>query len=149
MERIQWACPAPMGIPLFDIQHLELHERLRGLLTTLESDPNGALSEYRFIQLSELTAEHFQAEEDYLQAVGYPDLAVHRWDHLKILERFRSDLARWRAPGAPPLSDLVAAFAQAVQTHLEKADRGFALWLESRSFPGIGGGRAGLRRLAP
>ena len=56
MENLQWNCPAPVGIPPFDEQHWELHRQLWRLIRTLETDPNGALPEYRFVQLTEQTA---------------------------------------------------------------------------------------------
>ena len=88
-----------------------MHRLLLRLTATLEKDPGGALPEYRFIQLAEETSAHFKSEEAFLQAVGYPDLAAHRLEHREIIQRFWENQVRWDAPCAPPLADLVEAFA--------------------------------------
>ncbi len=132
MGPVQRSGPAPVGIPQLDEQHRELHRLLLRLTATLEKDPGGALPEYRFIQLAEETSAHFKSEEAFLQAVGYPDLAAHRLEHREIIQRFWENQVRWDAPCAPPLADLVEAFADSVQRHLESADRAFTAWLESR-----------------
>ena len=131
MENIRWRDPALVGVLVLDQQHRELLRLLHRLEKTLEADPGGALPEYRFVQLAEETSAHFKEEEAFLQGVGYPALARHRADHARILEGFRQSLARWDAPGAPPLVDLVKEFAQATQLHLEDADQAFAVWLEA------------------
>jgi len=124
--------PLPVGILLLDEQHAELDQLLCRLLETLSVDPGGALSEFRFVQLAEQTGAHFRAEEDCLRKLEYPDLALHRVDHQKILERTRMSLIRWNAPDAPPLVDLVNEFAQSTQRHLLSADHAFARWLQEQ-----------------
>jgi hemerythrin len=132
-------CPPPVGVDLLDGQHLELHRLLWGLMRTLETDPKGFLSEYRFIQFVDQTTEHFRTEEEFLQAMGYPDFAAHRLDHDRILERFKNNLARWNAQNAPPLAEIVEEFVESTQGHLKTVDRAFVEWLEEqpgKSFPG-------------
>jgi hemerythrin len=140
-RREQKGDSAPLGVLQLDQQHRDLLRLLQRLERTLEADPGGALPEYRFVQLAEETSAHFQAEEAFLQAVRYPHLAGHRADHDRILEGFRKSLARWDAPGAPLLVDLVREFAQAAQAHLETEDQALALWLAEA--PGNASGRQG------
>ena len=139
MAHVQWDLPAPVGILQVDVQHRELHGLLLKLFGTLATDPGGALSEFRFIRLVEQTAQHFKAEEECLQSLGYPDLESHRGDHRKVLERVRENLIRWNAPNAPLLFDLVEDFAESIQRHLDTADQEFSLWWgNSRSATGGG-----------
>lgn len=132
MRTVQRHAPAPVGVAKLDEQHVELDKLLGRLIETLESDPGGALPEFRFVQLAEQTYAHFRAEEDYLRTMGYPDLGKHRMDHQKILECFRRNLIRWNAPDAPPLAELVEEFAESTLRHMDQADRAFARWLEER-----------------
>jgi len=131
MEHFQWDFPAPVGMLEIDEQHRELHGLLLKLFGTLATDPNGALPEFRFIRLLEQTAVHFRTEEECFHSLGYPGLDSHRRDHEGVMARIRADLARWDAPDAPPLFDLVEDFAESFQHHLETADQAFADWLET------------------
>ena len=132
MGHVQWELPALVGIREIDQQHREWHGLLLKLFGTLATDPNGALSEFRFIRLVELTVDQFKAEEECLLSLGYPDLAGHHLEHEAVLRGTRENLVRWNAPGAPPLIDLVEDFAETNQRHMDTSDRAFALWLEQQ-----------------
>ena len=136
MEHIQWNCPAPIGIAQLDEQHWELHRLLWRLLQTLDTDPDGAVPEFQFIQLAKQTFDHFKSEERSFITLGYPGFVSHQIDHQRILERFRENLNRWNGPGAPPLVDLVEEFGRTTQRHLDTEDNAFAMWLEEKECPG-------------
>jgi len=133
VEHVQWNLPASVGILQVDEQHRELHGLLLKLFGTLATDPNGALSEFRFIRLVEQTTLHFLAEEECLRSLGYPDLGTHRGDHEKLLVRVRGNLIRWNGPGAPLLFDLVEDFAASIQRHMDTVDQAFAQWFEQEA----------------
>jgi len=132
MGHVQWELPALVGIREIDQQHREWHGLLLKLFGTLATDANGALSEFRFIRLVELTVEQFKAEEECLQSLGYPDLANHHLEHEAVLRDTRESLVRWDAPDAPPLIDLVEDFAESNQHHMDTSDQAFAHWLEQK-----------------
>jgi len=126
-------CPALVGVTRLDDQHQEMHRLLWGLLKTLETYPSGSQPEYRFIQFSDQTAEHFRTEEEFLETMGYPDLASHRIEHERILERLKEHMARWHTPSALPLIDLAEKFVASTQSHWKTVDRAYVEWLEGQA----------------
>jgi hemerythrin-like metal-binding protein len=125
--------PLPVGVPLLDSQHRQLHSMLLSLIQTLECQPGGANAGERFVQISEAISAHFKAEEHYLEEVGYPDLIPHRFEHQALVEQFRDKLARWNTPGAPPLVNLVREVAETSIRHILRVDRAYAEWLRSEA----------------
>jgi hemerythrin-like metal-binding protein len=132
-------CPAPVGIDRLDEQRLELHRQLWGLLNILEKNPSGAIPENRFIQFADQTTEHYRTEEEFMQTMGFPDLASHRIEHERIVRRFKENMMRWNAPNSPSLVALVGEFAESTLKHSKMMDFAFVKWLgerAGRSFPG-------------
>jgi hypothetical protein len=129
MASTDWKGPEPIAIAQLGEQQAELDRLLRRLVGTLAIDPGGALPAYRLGQLVEQTSQHFEAEEAFLLAMGYPDLLQHRAEHERIVQRLREELLRLEAPEAPPLAGLVAEYTQLTAAHREMADRAFTAWL--------------------
>jgi hemerythrin-like metal-binding protein len=132
MEAPQWDPPEPVGVPRLDEQHLQMHRSVTGLVRALEADPAAAGAEDRFLELFHLTVEHFKAEEDYLEAQGYPDLVAHRFEHELLLDWFRDCLARRSGPAAQPLLQAARENAETIRLHQQTVDRAYAAWLSAR-----------------
>jgi hemerythrin len=70
-----------------DAEHrrlIDLMNRLQQLF--LEGAPSAEQGK-AFAALADFTQRHFQHEEAYMESVGYPNLAVHRGVHRRLMEK--------------------------------------------------------------
>lgn len=128
MDDPQWKSPAPTGVDQLDEQHQRMHQLFR----LLETEPEHAGAEDRFVELFHSLVEHFKCEEDFLEARGFPDLKPHRFEHELLLDLFRDSVIRRSAPHPPPLGAVVQELAEAIRVHSETVDLLYSDWLRAR-----------------
>lgn len=129
-ELLQWSDDYRLGIPGVDQEHRTFFGLLRDIETCLASgdDPGaraalGALRDY--------AEEHFAHEEEFLEAVNYPDLARHRGEHAVFLR----DVKVLEATTAVPTT-VAALMARAwIATHILGTDRRYTRWLDEADEP--------------
>lgn len=135
MNRFKLLAPRSVGVPHLDEQHRHIHRMLVSLVHTLESHPGNPQASDRIMQIAEAITEHFLTEEVFLEGLGYPNLRAHSHEHQAMVEIFREKLARWNAPGAPPIADLVKEVAASSWQHIEMVDSDYAVWLKEKHEP--------------
>jgi len=129
-ELLQWSNDFRLGIPEVDQEHRTFFGLLHDIEACLAAgdDPGarGALAALR-----DYAEQHFSHEEEFLEAVGYPDLARHRAEHaifmrdVKVLEA---------TPGVP--TTVAALMARAwIATHILGTDRRYTRWLDEADEP--------------
>jgi len=126
----QWDCPASVGVARLDEQHRVLHRLIMSLIGTLEAHPGDSGAEERFLEVFEHAVEHFKTEEDYLEALGYPDLVPHRFEHELLLDWFRDQMVQRPSPNARPLILLMKEVGEIIQRHHATVDKAYADWLK-------------------
>jgi len=132
VDELKWDCAQEVGVPHLDEQHRLHHKLVMDLLRTLETQAGDAEAEAAFINIFENAVIHFRAEEDFLEAQGYPDLVPHRFQHELLLDWFRDQLALRDGPHAAPLIQLVKEIGTIFQQHHATVDQDYATWLQSK-----------------
>ena len=132
MDDVQWKAPDLVGIALLDAQHLEIHRLIQALMGLPEGPGSAAETEARLNQLTEKIMAHFMAEEEFLAARQYPDLAGHRTEHELLFEHIWAKLIRRHAPNPPPLARVVQDVAELIRDHQQTVDQDYAAWLQGR-----------------
>ncbi|WP_419784509.1 bacteriohemerythrin [Maridesulfovibrio sp.] len=90
MGRVEWNDGLNLGIKEIDDQHKELVEMVNGVLEAFERGEKDTAIDKLLKQLKEYTVHHFNAEERYMEKIGYPDLGEHRRMHAALKQSVKS-----------------------------------------------------------
>jgi len=125
VETIEWTDAYRLGIPGVDQEHRTFFALLRAIETSLaEQDGLGAREALANLRL--YAVSHFAHEEEFLGAVGYPDLARHRLEH----EEFLRDVTVLQATPGLPTSVAVRMARAWIGQHILGTDRRYTRWLD-------------------
>ena len=129
-ELLQWSNDYRLGIPEVDQEHRTFFELIRAIEAGAGAE-GGAPALGALRSLRRYAEAHFANEEEFLEAVGYPDLARHRAEH----EVFLRDVKVLEAtPGVP--TTVAALMARAwIATHILGTDRRYSRWLDEADEP--------------
>ncbi|MCX7150442.1 MAG: bacteriohemerythrin [Rhodocyclales bacterium] len=89
LERVVWNDTYSVGVAEMDEQHKKLVgmiNRLADYRADQSAESSGAFHEV-LSGMFDYTQVHFNAEEDYLHRIGYPQLAAHEKEHAAFVEK--------------------------------------------------------------
>ncbi len=92
----------------------------------------GAMEVRRTLQfLSDYAALHFETEERFMRAAGFPDADAHAEIHQRINRRLVEMAAEFHARGASPalVADVEALVRGWLTMHIAEKDRAVADWI--------------------
>lgn len=124
-DTYQWSDAYRLGIPGVDQEHQTFFALLRALEAGVRLGDDliarAALGELR--RYAEL---HFTNEEEFLDAVGYPDLPAHQVEHRAFVREVALLESRLGLPTRAAV-DLARTWLQA---HILGTDRRYTTWLD-------------------
>lgn len=126
-----WDPALETGISELDDQHQLLFRKAGAVLEAVAAG-QGAAEVRRTLQfLADYAALHFETEERYMRAAGYPDADAHAEIHQRMTRRLMEVAADYHARGASPaLVDDVEALVRGWLTmHIAEKDRAVADWM--------------------
>jgi hemerythrin-like metal-binding protein len=102
-RQLTWHEEWSLHIDVLDTDHRGIIERFAEICARFGPDASdvrsgdaialiGALTD-----LGEVAREHFEREEELMQAVGYEDIAEHRTEHALLMAEYTDMLRHWRA----------------------------------------------------
>jgi hemerythrin len=131
----EWTPDLSVGVDLIDREHQELFARANALImaaaTTAAADQS--LEALRF--LADYVVTHFDAEEQLMAEVSYPDAPAHRAEH----DWFRGELARmtrrFSLIGADPVLELMVQreVCEWIYRHVAGTDRRLGQYVTRRA----------------
>jgi len=127
---VEWTDSYRLGIPGVDQEHRTFFALVQAIeLSIAEGDGLGAREALANLRL--YATVHFAHEEEFLEAVGYPDLARHRAEHAV----FMRDVTILEAtPGVP--TGVAMRMARAwIGQHILGTDRRYSRWLDEGDGP--------------
>ena len=84
MPLIAWNSGMELGLPTIDLEHRHWVEIINQLHAALMADADSISAATFVAQMQAYAAEHFPSEEQLMVAHGYPGLARHRPDRLRL-----------------------------------------------------------------
>ena len=120
---LEWTTALVTGIDEIDEQHRELFRCVARVRDAAFAD-DGAELDRTLAFLREYVDFHFQAEERFMTAKCFPDLARHREEHLTMLEAVREIEADHHSmgEGAEPLARVERFLSDWLRTHIGVTD---------------------------
>ena len=130
IDAIEWTDSYRLGIPGVDQEHRTFFALVRAIeVSLLEGDGLGAREALANLRL--YATAHFAHEEEFLEAVGYPELAAHRAEHAEFM---RDVTVLEGTPGLP--TQVAVRMARGwIGGHILGTDRRYTRWLEASDAP--------------
>lgn len=100
MKKLEWSRSLETGIELIDSQHRELIRRIDALDLAIFKG-TGKVELVRMLEyLASYVEEHFEAEEEMMMKVNYPDFTGHHDEHKKFKAIYARILQEYNIKGA-------------------------------------------------
>jgi hemerythrin-like metal-binding protein len=125
-EFFVWKKEFELGLPLIDGEHRTFFEILNRCAAAARGASQAEVARL-LAELDTYAQFHFGHEEEALDRVGCPDLALQRAEH----RRFRLELACIRAREVPSALDALALSRDWLLHHVLEIDRRYVAWIES------------------
>ncbi|TIH12326.1 hypothetical protein D0S45_18490 [Marinifilum sp. JC120] len=90
MSKIEWHDGLNLGIKEIDEQHKALIGMVNEVLEAFEKGEEDASIDSLLSKLKEYTVYHFNAEEQYMEKIGYPQISEHRQKHASLKNSVKS-----------------------------------------------------------
>jgi hemerythrin len=126
-----WDPALETGVNEIDEQHRLLFRKADAVLEAVAAG-QGALEVKRTLQfLADYAALHFETEERYMRAAGFPDADAHAEIHQRMNRRLMEVASEFHARGASPslVADVEALMRGWLTMHIAEKDRAVADWL--------------------
>lgn len=98
MDFIEWRDSYSVGIAEMDAQHQRIIHAINKLDKESRSAVNSELVSDILTELTAYASQHFQAEEELLQRIGFPDFDEHQQEHkayrLKVVALCQDTIAQ-------------------------------------------------------
>ncbi len=128
---ITWDPKLETGIAEIDEQHQLLFRKAASVLDAVQAG-QGGLELQRTIQfLADYAALHFETEERFMRAAGFPEAEEHAEIHRRINRRLMEVAADFNADGATAglVADVEAMMRGWVTFHIMEKDKALADWM--------------------
>lgn len=127
---VEWTDSYRLGIPGVDQEHRTFFALVRAIESSIaEGDGLGARE--ALANLRRYATTHFAHEEEFLEAVGYPELAGHRAEHAE----FMRDVSVLEATPGLPTAVAVRMARAWIGQHILGTDRRYTTWLDETEGP--------------
>ena len=123
-----WSYRYETGIDLVDAQHQALFEAVNRLADSFKEGKAKDQVKVSLDFLVDYTREHFQTEERFMREVGYPRLAEHMVEHVRLMEQVR-DLQMDLADGKAVTMDVTIFLADWLKVHIHESDLDYVRYL--------------------
>jgi hemerythrin len=118
-----------VGVRLLDCDHREMGEILRELSSNVASGKPMQDTARLLKAIRQITLTHFAMEESMMLATRYPGLAVHRLQHLWLVEQTEALALRARKQCLYPGDQLLAFLTGSHLSHVHHSDNQYGSWL--------------------
>jgi len=118
-----------VGVRLLDRDHRDMSEAIQELQAKALGDQNRNLTGLLLRKLAHVTLTHFAMEEGMMAATRYPELAPHRLNHQRMMERLRSLVACHKRGSLTLNVHSLGFLSEWHSTHVEDDDLNYGIWL--------------------
>lgn len=131
MPFVIWSDQFATGIDSIDQQHQQLFEAVNKLHEAFtHGDPRDQVKK-SLLFLIQYTVDHFSAEEDHMQRLGYPGFAAHAAEHTRLVGQVTQLKHRLDA-GQSLAEDVTAFLADWLKHHIHQVDMAYVEFFKAR-----------------
>jgi hemerythrin len=126
-----WSSRFETGIDLVDAQHKSLFEAVNKLGDSFKVGNAKDQVKASLDFLVTYTLEHFQTEERFMRAAGYPGLAEHMAEHARLMEQVR-ELQMDLDDGKPVTMDVTIFLMDWLKVHIHESDLAYVHFMKEQ-----------------
>jgi hemerythrin len=132
-----WDPKLETGITEIDEQHRLLFRKADAVLEAVAAGHGGPEVKKTIQFLADYAALHFETEERYMRAAGFPEADAHAEIHARINRRLVEVATEFNARGATPalVADVEAQMRGWLTMHIAEKDRAVADWMNQGKAP--------------
>ncbi len=134
MTAAAWDSRLETGIDVIDSQHKALFEAVSDLAASFRSGQAAGHVKESLDFLAKYTIEHFQTEERFMRAMGYPDLDEHRMDHVRLVSKLQM-LQVKHGNGYLVTAEVATFVAEWLTHHIHEEDMGYVRYIGETKVP--------------
>ena len=133
MELVEWNDSYSVGVPALDDQHKKLVGMINQLADCHAARSNGSSGAFHEVlsRMFDYTQLHFKDEEDYLQRIGYPQLAEQKIEHAAFVGKMAS-FSMAAAEGAQDAAAVHRYLKAWLLSHILESDMQYRPFVESK-----------------
>jgi hemerythrin-like metal-binding protein len=121
-----------VGVQALDIQHRALMKGLNVLHAASIKGEAVKVAGPLLLHSVSLANEHFSAEEELMESIGYPGLAGHRACHRELIGKIEEFVSRHDAEDITLYVPLLYFMRDWLRKHMLTEDQGYAQWIKAR-----------------
>jgi hemerythrin-like metal-binding protein len=126
-----WEPRLETGIDVIDAQHRALFAAVNDLAVSFKSGQATDKARDSLAFLAKYTVEHFQTEERFMKAMGYPNLPAHRVDHGRLVSKLQM-LQVKQGKGYLVTAEVALFVADWLTHHIEESDMGYVQFAKAK-----------------
>lgn len=123
MGLMTWQPQYAIGVELVDGHHQRLFDLVNGFHDALLAGEGRAAVDAALKALLDYTVYHFNAEEELMASVGYPELGAHKVQHQALLDKTLAMVERYRKGEEELSMPLVHFLKDWLYQHTTTSDR--------------------------
>jgi len=129
---LQWTDDLAIGVEEIDAHHKALVSIVNDLQEAFEADRGDAVVGDILIRLTEYVGYHFDREEQFMRASGYPDLEAHHDHHDRLMQQLGELVYRYEVNNHQLTEQTLAFVKTWLVNHLMDEDRKIGLFLKQK-----------------
>ncbi len=131
MTLVAWGPTLETGIDVIDAQHRTLFTAIHELAASFREGHAAGKAKESLEFLARYTVEHFQTEERFMRAMGYPSLELHRIEHGRLVSKLQM-LQVKQGKGYLVTAEVATFVADWLAHHIHEADMGYVQFARER-----------------
>jgi len=129
MPLFPWSQKYSVGIAAMDKQHRELVSLLNQIHKAILSGHSDGVTWEMLDRLALYTVRHFEAEEQLMSSVDYPEYTSHCQAHRKLTDRVEHFIATREAGNSVHNFEMAEFLANWLNSHILGADKLYGEWI--------------------
>jgi len=132
MQHPQWTEDLSIGLHAIDSQHKQLFAISQALHTAILTGQGDEAVKETFEALEAYVTRHFLTEEDFMRAIGYPDIKNHMAQHEQLRLRFRRLWNREQRSESIKPEDIAFFLGEWLAGHIKTSDKAIGEFARSQ-----------------
>ncbi len=138
MAMMEWQDSFSVGITAMDLQHRQLVAMVNQLYEAMQTGKGDVVVKTLLPNLAQYTRSHFNTEEKLMHDVGFPGIAAHQAEHVKLNLQVSDLLDRVKAGKMVATVSLATFLKDWLTKHILGNDMQYGKFIASHQLVGAG-----------
>lgn len=131
-REVKWKDEYSVGIDHIDLDHKKLIVLLNRFTTAYDYAMSEEFEKESLEELVKYTVYHFNQEEKLMEDNNYPDLAEHKAQHSKMIDKVNKLIEQYNEEGHDSLNEISSFLSDWLINHINGSDKEYGRYLNDR-----------------